>query len=108
MLAYDILTEAGHHPIEAVNAEEVLVLIAARPDIAVLFTDVDRPGELNGFGLTRLVALRTPTLPIIVTSGAAAPSPTDLPDGGRFLQKPYSSSRRLNLIAEVTGLAVQG
>jgi len=34
MLACDILTEGGHHPIDAVNAEEALVLIDARPDEA--------------------------------------------------------------------------
>ncbi len=102
MLACDILTEAGYRPLEAVNADEALVIIEARPDIAVVFTDVDMPGEVNGLGLARLIALRAPDLPILITSGAAAVAPTDLPPRGRFLQKPYSPS---TLVEVVTDLA---
>src|SRR3954464_6732767 len=71
MLACDILTEEGHHPLEAVDAAEALRLLDARPDIALVFTDVDMPGEVNGLGLTRLISLKTPELPIIVTTGGA-------------------------------------
>lgn len=102
MLACDILTEGGYHPIEAVNAEEALVLIDARPDIAAMFTDVDMPGEINGLGLARLVALRTPGLPIIVTTGAAQVAPGDLPPSARFLTKPYSPSVLLQMVANLT------
>lgn len=101
MLACDILTEAGYHPLEAVNADEALTIVEARQDIAVVFTDVDMPGEINGLGLARLIALRAPHLPILITSGAAVVAPTDLPARGRFLQKPYSPS---TLVEAVTDL----
>ena len=101
MLACDILMEGGHHAIEAVDAQEALILLEARPDIAVMFTDVDMPGEINGLGLARLAALRSPQLPIIVTTGAAAVAPGDLPSSARFLAKPYSPSVLLTMIQEV-------
>jgi two-component system, response regulator PdtaR len=101
MLACDILTEGGHHPIDAVNAEEALVLIDARPDIGVMFTDVDMPGEINGLGLVRLVSMKRPDLPMIVTTGAADILPGDLPPNARFLAKPYSPSQLLTMITDV-------
>lgn len=100
MLACDILTEGGYHAIEAVNAEEALTLIEARPDIAVMFSDVDMPGEINGLGLVRLALMRRPDLPVIVTTGAAEIAPGDLPSSAGFLAKPYSPSALLALIAK--------
>ena len=59
MLASDILTEeAGYRVIEAVNADEALTLLEARPDVRLVFTDVDMPGSLNGFTLARIVDRR--------------------------------------------------
>jgi CheY-like chemotaxis protein len=105
MLACDIVSDGGFHSIEAVSAEEALVLVDARPDIAVMFTDVDMPGEINGLGLARLVAMRAPTVKILVTSGAASPQAGDLPPGARFLQKPYSPSALLDLLAQMLASA---
>lgn len=47
------------------------MLIDARPDVGVMFTDVDMPGEINGLGLVRLISMKRPELPMIVTAGAA-------------------------------------
>lgn len=104
MLACDILKDAGYDALEAVDAHEALVLLDARPDIALLFTDVDMPGEINGLGLARLVALRWPHLPIIATSGAAVVHPADLPPNGRFLQKPYRPSSLIESVGAVAPL----
>ncbi len=101
MLACDILTDGGFHCLEAVNAQEALALIDARPDIGLMFTDVDMPGEVNGAGLAHLVAMRAPAVKILVTSGAAALQPNDLPAGARFIQKPYTPSELLDLIGEM-------
>lgn len=101
MLACDILDDGGFKCLEAVAAPEALALIDARPDIAVMFTDVDMPGEINGLGLAHLVAMRAPGVAILVTSGAAGPGQGDLPPGARFLRKPYSPSALLDLMAEM-------
>jgi len=103
MLACDILVDGGFRSLEAVGAQEALALIDARPDIAVMFTDVDMPGEINGLGLAHLVAMRAPAVRLLVTSGAAEPGVGDLPAGARFLRKPYSPSTLLELLAEMLG-----
>jgi CheY-like chemotaxis protein len=102
MLACDILKDGGYDPLEAVSAQEALVLLEARPDIVLMFTDVDMPGEINGLGLARLVALRTPALPILITSGAAVVPQVDVPPSGRFLQKPYTPSVLLEIVQAMT------
>ncbi len=102
MLACDILKDGGYDVLEAVSAEEALVLIEARPDVVLMFTDVDVPGEINGLGLARLVALRTPTLPILITSGAGVAPEVDIPPTGRFLQKPYTPSVLIEIVRSMT------
>ncbi|MGH1560427.1 hypothetical protein ACRAWD_27680 [Caulobacter segnis] len=76
---------------EAVDAREAMALLDAQADIAMMFTDLDMLGEINGLGLARLVAMRWPSLPIIATSGAALVKPVDLPPNGRS-SKPYRPS----------------
>ena len=41
MLAADVLSEAGFTVLESTNAQEALTLLEARPDVQVLFTDVN-------------------------------------------------------------------
>lgn len=101
MLACEFLNDGGFHSLEAVSAQEALALIDARPDIALMFTDVDMPGEINGSGLAHLVSMRKPAMKIIVTSGANMLAASDLPNGARFLQKPYSPSDLLEIIEEL-------
>ena len=101
MLACDILGDGGYGVLEAVSAQEALILLDARPDIALMFTDVDMPGEINGLGLARLVGLRAPSLPILITSGATAVPKVDLPANGHFLEKPYTPSVLLKVVEAI-------
>jgi hypothetical protein len=45
---------------------------------------------MNGFKLAQVVHGRWPPIKIIITSGQVKPSENDLPEGGRFLSKPYT------------------
>jgi CheY-like chemotaxis protein len=106
MLASDILTEeAGYRVIEAVNADEALTLLEARPDVRLVFTDVDMPGSLNGFTLARIVDMRWPEIGIIVTSGYPRPGAGDVPKKARFLPKPYRPSHLIKLVQDMLGEA---
>src|SRR3954469_3859229 len=50
MVAADVLEDAGFTVLESTNAEEALRLLETRPDVQVLFTDVNMPGALDGLG----------------------------------------------------------
>jgi CheY-like chemotaxis protein len=108
MLAGDILTEdAGYRVIEAVNADEALILLESRHDVRLVFTDVNMPGALNGFALARIVDMRFPGIKVIVTSGLARPGVGDLPKGKQFLPKPYAPSALITMVQEMLGDTVK-
>ena len=87
--------------IEAANADEAIAILETRLDIAVIFTDIQMPGSMDGLKLAAAVRDRWPPIKIIATSAHATIDRDDLPDGGRFLPKPYSPAQILNTIREL-------
>jgi DNA-binding NtrC family response regulator len=93
MEAADTLADAGFTVLEAPHADKALTVLENRDDVGVLMTDVDMPrGSMDGFALARLVAHRWPDIPVLVVSGMGTPGPNDMPDGARFIPKPYEPS----------------
>ena len=43
--------EEGFAVVEAANADEAISVLTARPDIQILFTDIDMPGSMDGLKL---------------------------------------------------------
>lgn len=90
MEAADTLADAGFTVVEASHADKALKVLENRDDVGVLMTDVDMPqGSMDGFALARLVAHRWPAIPVLVVSGMGTPGPNDMPEGARFIPKPY-------------------
>jgi CheY-like chemotaxis protein len=87
--AAQIIEEAGFDVTEASNADEAIAILEVTPDITVLFTDIQMPGSMDGLNLAAAVKGRWPPIKIIATSGLVNVRPNDLPEGGRFLPKPY-------------------
>ena len=85
----DVLQDAGFRVLEARSADEAFDMLRGRPDVRIVFTDVDMPGSLNGFEFSRLVHQGWPEVAILVSSGKMAPEEGDLPDGAAFIAKPY-------------------
>ncbi len=101
MNTVEIIKDAGFDVLEAANADEAIVLLEARLDIQVVFTDIDMPGSMNGIKLAQAVRGRWPPIKIIATSGHFKLKAGDLPDDGRFLPKPYSSKQVSDLLRDV-------
>ena len=92
MDAADILEQAGFTVLEADHGDAAYKLLETRrPDIVLLFTDVQMPGTLYGFALARKVAHSWPHISLVVASGHVRPSPGALPDKARFIAKPFSA-----------------
>src|SRR3984893_3538351 len=98
-----MITDAGFEVVEAANADEAIEILEARRDIAVVFTDIQMPGSMDGLKLARAVKGRWPPIKIVATSGQITVKETDLPEGGRFLPKPYSPTEITGMLREVTG-----
>src|SRR3978361_714051 len=78
MDAIDTISSAGFEALEAVTADEAIAILEARPDIAVVFTDIQMPGSMDGLKLARAVRGRWPPLKIVATSGQIAVQAVDL------------------------------
>lgn len=89
MLGTDVLEDAGFVVVEAGNAAEALQTLEAHPEVSVLFTDVNMPGEMNGIDLAQRVNERRPDVRLLIASGQASPRRDELPDGSVFLRKPW-------------------
>lgn len=104
-VAVEFLSEAGLPTYEAENAAEALELLNHRAaDIAVLFTDVRMPGDIDGLELARLAHTSWPWIRVIVTSGAFGSPADKLPGDADFLRKPWLP---LDLLAHVLKAATE-
>lgn len=93
------LQDAGFEVLDAPDAATALRLVRSRTDIAVLFTDVQMPGGIDGIELARMVHALRPDIRILVTSGGLKLCDADLPDHARFVPKPYEVERVAQKIA---------
>ena len=105
MHAAEMIDEAGYEVIEAPNADEAIKVLEARSDVAIVFTDIDMPGSMNGLKLAQTIADRWPPIRIVATSGHFQMRDGDLPPGGVFIAKPYRSHQILSTLNEMAGRA---
>jgi CheY-like chemotaxis protein len=69
MRAVDLVEDAGYTSVEAVDADEAVAILESRSDIALMFTDIQMPGGMDGLKLAHAVHERWPPIKIIVVSG---------------------------------------
>src|SRR3954449_1137897 len=100
--AAEMIKAAGFEVVEAANADQAIEVREARRDITVVFTDIQMPGSMDGLKLARAVRGRWPPIKIVATSGRLNVGEMDLPEGGRFLPKPYSHAEVARLLRELT------
>ena len=90
MVAADMLEDEGFEVFATASAREALDTLMRHPTAALLMTDVQMPGEMDGFALAREVARRMPGVAIIVCSGRLRPEPGEMPPGAHFTDKPFN------------------
>jgi CheY-like chemotaxis protein len=103
MGAAEMIEAAGFAIVEAVNADEAMEILEVRLDITLVFTDIQMPGSMDGLKLAAAIRGRWPPIKIVATSGRVNVRKIDLPEGGLFLPKPYSSAEIVRTLRELTG-----
>ncbi|MPZ35859.1 MAG: response regulator [Rhodospirillales bacterium] len=103
MLAVDIAEEAGFSVLQAIDADEAIEVLQKRPDIRVVFTDVDMPGSMDGLELAHAIRHRWPPIQVVLTSGKMRPAADELPKLSRFISKPYDIHLLTGLLRELGG-----
>lgn len=87
----DMISEKGYSIAEASTADQAYAFLDQHSSLQLLFTDVQMPGELDGFGVARIVAQRWPHIRVVIASGAVVPGPNDLLGNARFISKPFTA-----------------
>ncbi len=95
------LADTGYLVFEASSAAEAIAILERHPQIRVVFTDIQMPGDMDGLALAHYVRDRWPPTIIVVSSGRVQPGPGEMPDDVSFLAKPYESGRLRTILDEV-------
>jgi CheY-like chemotaxis protein len=105
MRAVDMVEDAGYTPVEAVDADQAVAILESRSDIALLLTDIQMPGSMDGLGLAHSVHERWPPIRIIVVSGQLKAANIDIPADSRFFGKPFEAGEMIAEMRDMIGQA---
>jgi CheY-like chemotaxis protein len=105
MSAVDMVEDAGYTPLEAQDAAEAVAILESRSDVALMCTDIQMPGQMDGVGLAHAVHERWPVIKIIVVSGQLKLHDLDLPPRSRFLGKPLNAGEVIAEMRDMIGHA---
>ncbi len=97
----ETLREHGFEDICASTGDEALPLLEQRPDIQVVFTDINMPGKIDGIALAKVIEERWPEKSVIVTSGRYRPA--EMPENWPFIPKPYDPRAVARRIGNMLG-----
>ena len=105
MRAVDMVADAGYTPLEALDAAEAVAILESRSDVALMCTDIQMPGRMDGVELAHAVHERWPRIRIIVVSGQLNLPHLDLPPRSRFLGKPLNAGEVIAEMRDMIGHA---
>lgn len=99
----DELRDYGFVVFEASTGEQAIGLIEDEPEIAILFTDINLPGDVDGRELAARARVMRPELPIVYASGRYAAFGLDgMVSRSLFVPKPYRPAEVCALLARLT------
>jgi len=105
MRTVDMVEDAGFTSVEAVDADEAVAILESRSDIALLFTDIQMPGSMDGLKLAHAVHERWPPIKIILVSGQLGLANIDIPADSRFFGKPLEAREMIVEMQNMIGHA---
>ena len=94
----DFLRNEGFTVIEAGNAREALSVLRAHADIALVLTDINMSGVMEGLDLIRKIRQSYPAIKVIAASAYRITEPVEA-----AVIKPYSLESLLTVIKSVLG-----
>ncbi|MHA6573433.1 response regulator [Pseudomonas yamanorum] len=97
-LMVDVLEDFGAVVTSFPSADEGMIFLERTSDpVDLIVSDIQMPGLLNGYDLSKVVAHRWPSLPVVLTSGNTVMA-SQLGCTVRFLPKPWSTEHLLDCV----------
>lgn len=96
------LAREGYQAVGAANGAEAMELLAGRPDVDLVVTDLTMP-KMTGEELAQRVEAERPGLPVVLMSGyspSLVESASGVRGGHHFLQKPFAIELFLRTVAD--------
>ena len=84
------LRRRGFEVVSAEDAAEAIGILQKNYDIALVFSDIVMPGEMDGSTLQYWVSVNRPGLPVILGSANPAKAQPSAHEEFRFFAKPYN------------------
>lgn len=98
-LICDVLEGEGYVTEAKANADLAMQFLTRRScDVALLLTDINMPGTINGAVLADISAHSWPAIPIVVMSGLESPQSSGLGENVTFIRKPFSIDKVLGSV----------
>ena len=111
LFAVSALQGMGYETLQAGDAETAIRLLETTPRIALLFTDIVLPGQMDGVRLAAEAQDRYPGLRVLFTSGYtehALIGSGQLAEGVNVLTKPYRKTELGKKLRMLLGGATPG
>jgi len=102
-VAMAVLEDMGHEVMLRMDAHSALALLQGGTRVDLVFSDIVMPGGMSGIDLAEAIAVRFPSLPILLATGYSSAA---LAQGAlRFpvLAKPYSVQELTRRVAQMMG-----
>ncbi|AZF17808.1 MULTISPECIES: response regulator [unclassified Pseudomonas] len=97
-LMVDVLEDFGALVKSFPSADEGMIYLERGDDpVDLIVSDIQMPGLLNGYDLSRVVAHRWPEVQVVLTSGNTTIA-SQLGGSVRFLPKPWSTDHLLECV----------
>ena len=97
-LMVDVLEDFGALVTSFPSADEGMIFLEQGSEpVDLIVSDIQMPGLLNGCDLSKVVAHRWPSLPVVLTSGNTVMA-AQLGATVHFLPKPWSTQRLLDCV----------
>ena len=106
MVIADYLRGCGYRVIEAASADEAMVILQHKElEVDVVFSDIDMPGSMDGFELSKWLRANRPGVDVILAGSVAraADAAGELCDSGP-IPKPYEPQLAADRIRQLMAL----
>jgi CheY-like chemotaxis protein len=106
MVIADYLRSCGYRVIEAASADEALIVLQHKEfEVDVVFSDIEMPGSMDGFELSKWLRANRPMVDVILAGSVkrAADAAAELCDEGP-VPKPYEPQLAADRIRQLMAL----